>query len=117
MALAAYMHLRYTQPVTRLLPSWMPWQMFWVRLTGVTLAAGGLGLVIRPVARLAAALTALMIFGFFLLVHIPRSLADPRGSTGWLELGESLAFCTIAALLSLRTPSAPRTLAAPDGGT
>jgi hypothetical protein len=80
----------------------MPWPLFWIQFAGVTLAAGGVGLVIKPVERLAAQLTGVMIFGFFLLVHIPRTLADPLGSTGWLELGESLAYCMIAMLLSVR---------------
>lgn len=110
MAISGYLHLRYTASVTRLLPDWMPWQMFWVRFTGIALIAGGLGLVVRSVARLAASLTAAMIFGFFLLVHIPRTVAAPLGSTGWLELGESMAFCAIALLLavSARPSSASR---------
>lgn len=100
MAYSGYLHLRYTASVTRLLPPWMPWQMFWIRFTGVALIAGGVGLVTRPVARLAALLTAAMITGFFFLVHIPRTLSDPAGSTGWLELGESTAYVMIALLLA-----------------
>jgi uncharacterized membrane protein YphA (DoxX/SURF4 family) len=105
MAYSGYLHLRYTASVTRLLPPWMPWQMFWIQFTGVALVAGGVGLVTRPVARIAALLTAAMILGFFLLVHIPRTLADPLGSTGWLELGESTAFVMIALLLARRAAS------------
>lgn len=104
MAYSGYLHLRYTGSVTRLLPPWMPWPMFWVRFTGVALVAGGVGLVVRPVASLAAQLTGVMIFGFFLLVHIPRMLADPRGSTGWLEIGESMAYCMIALLMAVGKP-------------
>jgi len=100
MIYSGYLHLRYTASVTRLLPPWMPWPMFWVSFTGATLIAGGAGLVIPRVARLAALLTSVMIFGFFLLVHIPRTLADPSGSTGWLELGESMAYCMVALLLA-----------------
>jgi hypothetical protein len=65
-----------------------------------------LGLVTKPVARAAALLTAAMILGFFLLVHIPRTLADPMGSTGWLELGESTAYVMIALLLACGAASA-----------
>lgn len=108
MAYSGYLHLRYTESVTRLLPPWMPWDMFWVRFTGVALVAGGMGLVTRPVARLAALLTAAMISGFFLLVHVPRTLANPLGSTGWLELGESAAFAIIALLLARSTQRAHR---------
>lgn len=111
MAYSGYLHLRYTGSVSRLLPPWMPWPLFWVRFAGVALAAGGVGLVIKPVARLAAQLTGAMIFGFFLLVHIPRTLADPLGSTGWLELGESMAYCMIALLLAVRQSPDQRSLA------
>jgi uncharacterized membrane protein len=99
-AYSAYLHFRFTGSVTRLLPPWIPWPMFWVRFAGVGLAAGGVGLVVRPVQRPVATLTGLMIFGFFLLVHLPRTIADPLGSTGWLELGESMAYCMVALLLS-----------------
>jgi uncharacterized membrane protein YphA (DoxX/SURF4 family) len=100
MAYSGYLHLRYTASVTRLLPPWMPWPMFWIMFTGVALIAGGAGLVTRPIARTAALLTAAMILGFFFLVHIPRTLADPSGSTGWLELGESTAYIMVALLLA-----------------
>jgi uncharacterized membrane protein len=107
MAYSGYMHLRFTLSVTRLLPPWMPWPMFWVRFTGIALIAGGIGLLVPRTARLAALLTGAMIAGFFLLVHVPRTLADPGGSTGWLELGESAAYCMIALLLARSAPDGP----------
>jgi uncharacterized membrane protein len=102
MVYSGYLHFRYTANVTRLLPPWMPWQMFWVQFAGAALVAGGVGLLVRPVARAAALATAAMLAGFFFLVHIPRTLADPLGSTGWLELGEVTAYVMIALLLAQR---------------
>ena len=111
MVYGGYLHFRYTANVTRLMPPWMPAQMFWVRFAGVALVAGGAGLLVRPVARAAALGTAAMLVGFFFLVHIPRTLAEPLGSTGWLELGEVTAYTMIALLLAQKQratrPSAP----------
>lgn len=100
LAYSGYVHLRHTAAVTRLLPAWMPWQMFWVAFTGVALITGGLGLLVARTARVAATLTSVMIAGFFVLVHIPRTLNDVTGSTGWLELGESTAYCMLALILA-----------------
>lgn len=102
MAFSGYIHLQHTVAVTRLLPPWMPWPMFWVRFTGGALIAGGVGLVIRPLARPAAFLTGLMILGFFALVHVPRTIAAPLGSDGWMELGESMAYAAFALLMAVR---------------
>ncbi len=86
----------------------MPWQLFWVQFAGVALIAGGVGLVVRPVARTAAFLTGVMIFGFFVLVHIPRTIADPLGFHGWMELGESMAYAAFAWLMAMRMGSRRR---------
>lgn len=81
------------------------WQLLWVRFAGAALIAGGAGLVVRPVARTAAFFTGSMILGFFVLVQIPRTIADPLGFNGWMELGESMAYATFAWLMAVRMRS------------
>lgn len=88
--------------VAQLMQPWMPWRTFWVYFAAVALAVGGIGLVVPRTARLAALLTSLMIFSWFLIVHTPRMLIDPAGPVGWSEMGESLAFSCFAFLLGAR---------------
>ncbi len=93
------LHLRYVDFVVGMMPTWMPWREFWAYFTALTLAAGGLGILVKPVARAAAGLSSAMFLGFFVLVHVPRTLANPSASTGWAELGESLSYAAICLVL------------------
>jgi len=102
MITSAILHVRFAEFVSQLMQPWMPWRLFWTYFAAVALAAGGIGLVIPRTFRLAALLTSLMIFLWFLLVHIPRMLIDPAGPVGWSEMAESLAFSAMAFLLATR---------------
>jgi uncharacterized membrane protein len=106
---SAILHVRYAQFVATLIPEWMPWRVFWTYFAAVALAAGGVGILVPRVRRLAALCSSAMFLGFFLLVHVPRTLAFPRSNVGWLELGESMAYCMIALLIGRSTPR-PRDL-------
>jgi uncharacterized membrane protein len=101
---AAYAHVRFAELVSRLIPPFLPWPVFWTYFAAAPLAAGGLGLVIPWTRRWAALLTSLMIFLWFLLVHIPHMLADPTGPVGWSEMTEALAFSALAMLLAEPDP-------------
>jgi len=105
MVVSAILHVRQAEFVSQLMQPWMPWRLFWTYFAAVALAAGGIGLVVPRTARLAALLTSLMIFSWFLLVHIPRMLVDPTGPVGWSEMAESLAFSAMAFLLAARAES------------
>ena len=102
MMTSAILHVRFAEFVSELMQPWMPWRLFWTYFAAVALAAGGIGLVIPRTCRLAALLTSLMIFLWFLLVHIPRMLIDPAGPVAWSEMAESLAFSAMALLLATR---------------
>lgn len=100
---SAVLHVRYAEFVAQLMQPWMPWRTFWTYFAAVALAAGAVGLTIRQTRSLAARCTALMIFLWFFLVHIPRMLIDPLGPIGWSEMAESLAFSAMALLMSVTT--------------
>jgi uncharacterized membrane protein len=100
---SAVAHVRFTEFVVTMIPEWMPWRTFWALFAGATLGAGGVGLVVPKVARLAGQLSAAMFLGFFVLVHVPRMLADPAVSLGWAELGESLAYAAISWMLAQKS--------------
>jgi uncharacterized membrane protein len=102
---AAYAHVRFAELVSRLIPPFLPWPVFWTYFAAAPLAAGGLGLAIPRTRRLAALLTSLMIFLWFLLVHVPHMFADPTGSVGWSEMAEALAFSAFAFLLAAPLPA------------
>ncbi|MES0488746.1 MAG: DoxX family protein [Leptospirales bacterium] len=57
----------------------LPGGIFWVYLTGVALIAGGLGIIINKMARLAAFLLGVMIFIFAFSLHLPPMLEGNQG--------------------------------------
>ncbi|MBS1801291.1 MAG: hypothetical protein JSS95_15880 [Acidobacteria bacterium] len=103
LALFGAEHFLYSKFVATLIPVWAGPQMFWTYFAGTALIAGGLGIMVKPVARLASLLTGVMIFSWVLLLHIPRAIADPYTGVGneWASVFEALAFSGMAFMLAL----------------
>jgi len=95
-------HFVYIGFVPKLVPKGIPFPVFWSYFTGVALIAAGLGIILNIKLRLAASLLGLMIFIWFLLLHIPRALADPRSLNGneIVSAFEALAFSCAAFILA-----------------
>jgi uncharacterized membrane protein YphA (DoxX/SURF4 family) len=85
-------------------PGWIPWPYFWTYFAGSALIAGGVGIVINVKRRLAAFLLGLAIFSWFIVLHIPRAIADPHSGNGneWTSVFEAFGFSGIALILSGR---------------
>jgi uncharacterized membrane protein len=73
-------HLGYPTLTSSLVPAWLPWHLTWVYLTAATYIAAGIALILGPHARPAAALSALQMALFGLLVWLPRIALAPRDS-------------------------------------
>src|SRR5450432_3772892 len=102
-------HFLFPQFVMTLVPAWIPGALFWTYFAGVALIAGGLGLLVNRTARLAAALSGLMIFLWLVMLHIPRALAAPEALSRneWTSVMEAFAMSGIAFALvrgALRGP-------------
>jgi len=68
-----------------LVPNWLPGHLFWAYFTGCAFVAAGIAVLIGFHAGLAAALSALQISLFLLLVWIPIVGAGSRDSFQWSE--------------------------------
>ena len=78
-------HFIYLQNTVRLVPRWLPWHQFWAYFTGYALIAAGAAVLIGVFARLAAALSALEIGMFTLLVWVPIMAAGSKDPYQWSE--------------------------------
>lgn len=87
-------HLRYAKETAALVPSWLPFHLAWVYLTGCAFIAAGIAVLIGICARLAAALSALQIGLFTLLVWVPIIAA---GSTEPFQVSEAILSAAITA--------------------
>src|SRR5262249_17986333 len=64
--------------VASIVPSFIPWHLFWAYFVGVGLVAGALSFATTIRWRLAAASFALMFLIFELTMHIPNLIAVPH---------------------------------------
>ena len=90
-------HLAYVKETAALVPAWLPSPVSWVYLTGGTYIAAGAALATGICARLAAALSALQIGLFTLLVWVPMVMAaGPKAPFQWSETVISFALTAAA---------------------
>lgn len=95
-------HFVYADFVQALVPVWIPPPLFWTYFGGVALVAAGVGIIGNIKRRLASLLLGIMLFTWFLILHLPRAIADPHSGNGneWTSVFEALAFSGIAFLIA-----------------
>jgi drug/metabolite transporter superfamily protein YnfA len=80
-----------------LVPAWIPPNgMFWAIATTIAFGLGGVALVVRYRALLAARLLGLMFGIFGVAIWIPILIADPKTHSNWSEGIETFALAGVA---------------------
>jgi uncharacterized membrane protein YphA (DoxX/SURF4 family) len=95
-------HFCYPQPISTLVPNWIPGHLFWTYFAGVALIGLGLAIVFKIQLQLAATVLGTVIFIWLLVIHIPMSIADPLGNkaNSIVSAFSALAFSGIAFVIA-----------------
>jgi uncharacterized membrane protein YphA (DoxX/SURF4 family) len=97
-------HFLYTAWIGTLVPNWIPGHIFWAYFAGVALIGSGLAIITKVQLKLSAILLGIMLFLWFILLHIPRAIVDPVSLQGneVSSVLESFGFSGIAILIAYR---------------
>jgi len=95
-------HFIYTPFVATLVPNWIPWHIFWTYFAGIALAGAGVCIILKIKLRLIGILLGIMLFIWFVILHIPRAIMDPYVDKGneVTSVFEALAFSGIAFVIA-----------------
>jgi uncharacterized membrane protein YphA (DoxX/SURF4 family) len=83
MAIFGVDHVIVDRYVATLIPSWIPWHLFWVYFTALGFIVAGVSIVSRKYLRLSGVMLGLMFFLWVVLVHAPRIARSPHNGNEW----------------------------------
>ena len=92
LAVFAPEHFGGPMGVAQMIPSWIPWHLFWAYFVGCALFAAAASLTARRFVRLSSTLLGLMFFLFVCILHIPNALGDPKNRFAWTYALRDLSF-------------------------
>ena len=99
-------HFLFASFAITLFPDWIPFPTFWTKLTGALLSLAGLCLLIDFKVREVGFLTAIMIFSWVWLIHLPLVLKNPYANNYNEIIGffQAIAFSGIALMFAQDDP-------------
>lgn len=84
------LHVSEVRFVLPIVPSYMPWRMFWAYFVGFALLAASLSIATKIQVRWSGLLFGVMMFLFVAMLDIPGVLSSPRDRFAWtLAIRES----------------------------
>ncbi|HEY5747404.1 MAG TPA: hypothetical protein VIU12_15100 [Chryseolinea sp.] len=110
MIMFGFDHFFYVDFISTMVPGWIPGHFFWTYVTGAALIGSGAAIVLKIKLKLVSLLLSLMIFLWFILLHIPGAIADPVVDHGNLVLSaaDALGFSGTALMIALTTAQQSR---------
>ena len=84
LAVFGALHLAAAQGLATMVPSYMPWKLFWAYFFGFALLAASLSISTKILVRWSGLLFGIAMFCFVAMMDIPGTLATPKDRFGWI---------------------------------
>jgi len=92
LAVFGALHLAAAKSLMTMVPSYMPWPLFWAYFFGFALLAASLSIATKIQVRWSGLLFGIAMFLFVAMMDIPGALENPRDRFGWILAIRELAF-------------------------
>jgi uncharacterized membrane protein YphA (DoxX/SURF4 family) len=102
MILFGVCHLLYTPGIALMIPNWIPGHYFWTYFSAAALILAGVSIIIRVWIKNSSMLLGIMIFLWFIFLHLPHAIQYPLTNRGNLVFSalSALVFSGIAFVIS-----------------
>jgi len=94
LAVFGALHLAGVEFVLPLVPSYMPWRLFWAYFVGFALLSASLSIATKIQVRWSGLLFGIMMFLFVAMLEFPGALAHPRDRFAWTFVIRELSFAS-----------------------
>ncbi|MGD0182910.1 MAG: hypothetical protein ABSC15_24115 [Terriglobales bacterium] len=84
LAVFGALHLAAAPGLATMVPSYMPWKLFWAYFFGFALLAASLSISTKILVRWSGLLFGIAMFCFVAMMDIPGTLATPKDRFGWI---------------------------------
>jgi uncharacterized membrane protein len=85
-------HLSGAIFIKNMVPSYVPWHLFWAYFVGVALIAASLSMATKVQVRWSGLLFGIMMFAFVATLHFPGALAKPHERIPWTIVFREMSF-------------------------
>jgi uncharacterized membrane protein len=85
-------HFAAAQGISRAVPKFMPWPLFWTYFVGAGLLAASLSIATKTMVRWSGLLFGIMMFSFVAMMDLPGTLANVHNRISWVLLFRELSF-------------------------
>src|SRR5229473_2485907 len=92
LAVFGALHLSAVEFVLPLVPSYMPWRLFWAYLVGFALLSASLSIATKIQVRWSGLLFGIMMFLFVAMLMIPGAIQQPHNRILWTIVFREMSF-------------------------
>jgi uncharacterized membrane protein len=92
LAVFGALHLAAAKSLATMVPSYMPWPLFWAYFFGFALLAASLSIATKILVRWSGLLFGIAMFCFVAMMDIPGALENPKDRFGWILAIREMAF-------------------------